>query len=132
LTKEGALVEHDRVLTRSSSSISRAALGAAILALSTHARADPPPMAAPAAPPAPPVALAPPAAPGAWGAAWTRVHIVADRPGVALERRAGSLPTDRPLPPLGVYTSEPVWDPVCKAPCDLDARVDEGGGARRA
>ena len=119
----GALVEHERVPSLPSSSAPLAALGAALLAASTPAHADPPPAA-------PPVVLAPPAAPGPAGAAWTRVHIVATRPGVVLERRQGSLPTDRPLPPLGVYAGEPVWEPVCTAPCDLAVQL--GGEYRIA
>jgi len=84
----------------------------------------------PAAPAAAPVALAPPAMAGPAGAAWTRVHIVATRPNVVLERRQGSLPTDRPLPPLSIYAGEPAWDPVCTAPCDLAVQL--GGEYRIA
>jgi hypothetical protein len=116
------LVEHERVLPRSSSSVWRAALGAALVAASTRAYADPPPP--------PPAVPAPPAVQGPDGAAWTRVHIVATRPNVVLERRQGSLPTDRPLPPLSVYAGEPVWDPVCTAPCDLAVQL--GGEYRIA
>ncbi len=64
------------------------------------------------------------------GAAWTRVHVVTQGPKVVLERREGSLPTDRPLPNLSVYAPDPVWNSVCTMPCDVAVQL--GGEYRIA
>ena len=109
---------------RPSSSPGCAVLAAAlVVASAAPARADPPYAPAPMGTPA--AAGAAPTAP-----AWTRVHIVTQRPKVALERRAGSLPTDKPALPQSVYSSAPVWDPVCAAPCDIAVQL--GGEYRIA
>lgn len=98
-------------------------IAAAILAVSLAAPlpvgAQTPPAPPPSAPVPPPPPVNPPASP-ANAAAWTRVHIVTQTPGVVLERRIGSLATD-PRPPL--WESEPRWERVCDAPCDAAAPV---------
>ena len=64
-------------------------------------------------------------------ATWTRVRIVTQAPGVVLERRQGSLPTDPPPLLRGPYAdAEPVWQPVCPAPCDTAVQL--GGEYRIA
>jgi hypothetical protein len=94
-----------------------AAFLAGVLAAPSPALADPPPA------PAAPLAAAPANAPAA-AAYWTRVHIVTQKPAVVLERREGSLPTDPPPLPKGIYSdSEPVWQVVCKSPCDTSVQL---------
>jgi hypothetical protein len=75
--------------------------------------------------------MGPPAASSAAPApAWSRVHVVTQRPKVTLERRVGSLPTDKPSLPQSVYSSAPVWEQVCAAPCDVAVQL--GGEYRIA
>lgn len=113
-------------MPRASDSAVAAAGAIVALLLAGPARATPPepPVPAPPVVPAPPTtagppapaaqpAVAPPAAPSA------RVRIVTTTPGVVLELREGSLPTDPPPLPRGIYSDdEPHWKAVCTAPCE--------------
>jgi hypothetical protein len=93
-----------------------AAILVLVLGLPAPALADP--IYAPSAP-----------APAAAAAAWTRVHIVTQAPKVVLERRVGSLPSDPPPAPRGLYSDgEPVWQTACAVPCD--APIQLGGEYR--
>jgi hypothetical protein len=60
------------------------------------------------------------------------VRIITKTPGVVLELREGSLPTDPSPLPKGPYASndDPVWRSVCPAPCDTAVQL--GGEYRIA